>query len=211
MKNKIVSIGIVLMTVIGTSFAQELDNREKFEIGAKVGLNFSNVWDSEGQDFVADTKAGFALGAYVGIPLNKYIGLQPEVMLSQKGFKGGGSLLGFPYYFTRTTTYLDIPLLIQVKPLPFLTLLAGPQFSYLFNEKNVYTFASNSTQQEQAFNNEDARNNILGFVFGADIVYSYFVLSGRVGWGFQTNNQNGSSTTPRYKNQWLQFTVGVKI
>lgn len=96
MKNITVSIGIVLMTVVGTSVAQELDNREKLEIGAKIGLNFSNVWDSEGQDFVADTKAGFALGAYVGIPLNKFIGLQPEVMLSQKGFKGGGSLLGFP-------------------------------------------------------------------------------------------------------------------
>lgn len=75
----------------------------------------------------------------------------------------------------------------------------------------MYTFASNSTQQEEAFNNEDARNNILGIVVGADIVYSYFVISGRVGWDFQTNNQNGSSTTPRYKNQWLQFTVGVKI
>lgn len=211
MKQKIYIVAILLFGTSSSLVAQETDNREKFEMGAKIGLNFSNVWDSQGQDFVANTKAGIALGAYVGIPLNKYFGLQPEVMLSQKGFKGGGSLLGFPYSFTRTTTYLDVPLLIQIKPIPFLTLLAGPQFSYLFNEKNVYTFASNSTQQEESFKNEDPRNNILGFVFGADIVYSYFVLSGRVGWDFQSNNQNGTSTTPRYKNQWLQFTVGVKI
>ena len=123
MKQKIYIVAILLFGTSSSLVAQETDNREKFEMGAKIGLNFSNVWDSQGQDFVANTKAGIALGAYVGIPLNKYFGLQPEVMLSQKGFKGGGSLLGFPYSFTRTTTYLDVPLLIQIKPIPFLTLL----------------------------------------------------------------------------------------
>jgi hypothetical protein len=211
MKNTIYLVSALFICSTATIKAQIIDNREKVEVGAKAGLNFSNVYDSQVQDFVADTKAGLAIGAFVGIPISKFIGIQPEVLVSQKGFKGGGSLLGFPYSFTRTTTYLDVPILLQVKPAAFLTIVAGPQFSYLFKEKNVYTFNSNSLEQEQQFQIEDARKNILGIVMGVDLCYNYFVLSGRVGWDFQNNNVNGTATTPRYKNQWLQVTVGVKL
>jgi hypothetical protein len=89
--------------------------------------------------------------------------------------------------------------------------LGGPQFSYLLNQKDKYTFDNNSTEQEQEFNNDNIRKNILGFVAGVDMLYQHFVLSGRVGWDFQTNSGDGSSLTPRYKNQWLQFTAGIKI
>lgn len=211
MKKKIFIISAVLLSTMSTLQAQINDNREKLELGVKVGLNVSNVWDEEGNDFVADPKTGLALGGFVRIPIGKFIGFQPELLISQKGFKGSGTLVGFPYSFTRTTTYLDVPLLLQIKPIPLVTLLTGPQFSYLLKEKNVYTFGNNSAVQEQEFQNEDIRKNMMGFIIGFDINYNAFVFSSRAGWDFQTNNQNGSSTTPRYKNQWLQFTVGYKI
>lgn len=191
--------------------AQMDDNRDVLSFGVKAGLNMSNVWDSKGQDFVADPKYGLAGGAFLSLPIGKYLGVQPEVMISQKGFKGSGSLLGFSYSNTRTTTFIDVPLLVQFKPIQYFTLLAGPQFSYLLKEKNVYTFGSNSTQQEQAFNNEDPRNNIMGFVVGADININMLVISARAAWDFQTNNKNSVSTTPRYKNQLVQLTVGFRI
>jgi hypothetical protein len=75
----------------------------------------------------------------------------------------------------------------------------------------VYTFGSNSAEQEQAFTNEDPRNNIVGFVVGADINVNKLVISARAAWDFQTNNKNSVSTTPRYKNQLLQLTVGFRI
>jgi hypothetical protein len=89
--------------------------------------------------------------------------------------------------------------------------LLAPQISYLLKEKNVYTFGSNSVQQEEAFNNEDPRNNIMGFVIGADININMLVISARAAWDFQTNNKNSVSTTPRYKNQLVQLTVGFRI
>jgi len=89
--------------------------------------------------------------------------------------------------------------------------LLAPQFSYLLKEKNVYTFVSNSVQQEEAFNNENPRNNIMGFVIGADININMLVISARAAWDFQTNNKNSVSTTPRYKNQLVQLTVGFRI
>lgn len=206
-------LGAILSLTIGTISAQDkaADKRDQLVFGIKAGMNVSNVWDEQGADFVADPKLGAAGGVFLAVPIGKYFGVQPEVLFSQKGFKGGGSLLGFPYSFTRTTSYIDVPILVQFKPIEYFTLLAGPQFSYLLKEKNVYTFGSNSSEQEQAFSNEDVRNNILGFVVGADMTVKAFVVSARAGWDFQNNNKNGVSTTPRYKNQFLQLTIGFRI
>ncbi|MFN6076497.1 MAG: hypothetical protein ACK46Y_13105 [Fluviicola sp.] len=79
------------------------------------------------------------------------------------------------------------------------------------NQKDVYTFGSNSTDQEQQFENDNIRKNILGFVVGVDIIVQSVVVSARGAWDFQRNNGDGSSTTPRYKNQWVQLTIGFKI
>jgi hypothetical protein len=92
-----------------------------------------------------------------------------------------------------------------------LTLVAGPQFSYLLNTKNDYTWGANSTQQEEEFENENIRKNILGAVAGFDINITNFVISGRASFDFLTNNGDGTNTTPRYKNQLVQLTVGFKL
>lgn len=211
MIQKIFILSLLSLISIATLNAQTEDKRENFDFGIKAGFNVSNVWDSKGEEFKADAKAGFAGGVFLGIPIGKYLGIQAEGLISQKGFKGSGIVLGSPYSTERTTTYLDIPLQVQLKPLRFFTLLAGPQFSYLLNQKDKYTFGTNSTEQEKEFDNDNIRKNILGFVAGADINYEHFVLSGRVGWDFQANNGDGTSETPRYKNQWLQFTLGLKL
>lgn len=210
MKKSLILIGLTLAGFGSTLTAQE-DLRGEFAFGVKAGVNYSNVWDERGEDFRADGKMGFAGGVFMGIPLGELFGFQPELLLSQKGFKGSGTLFFTPYTFTRTTTFLDIPLQFQVKPTPFLTILAGPQFSYLLKQKDVYTFGSNSTEQEEEFNNDNIRRNILGFTAGVDINISKFVLSGRVAWDFQENNGEGSSSTPRYKNQWVQVTAGYRF
>jgi hypothetical protein len=203
-----------VFTVLETTVnAQESDKdlRESLGIGVKAGVNYSNVWDEQGEDFVADGKLGIAGGVFVSIPIGQFLGIQPEVMFSQKGFKGSGTLLGTPYSFTRTTTFLDIPLLLQIKPAEMFTIVLGPQFSYLFNRKDVYAFGNNEVEQENEFDNDNIRKNILGFTFGADINISPIVISGRIGWDFQDNNGDGSSSTPRYKNQWTQLTVGFRF
>lgn len=211
MKTKIIGICTLFIAFATTSSAQETDHRDRFEFGVKAGVNISNVWDSKDNEFRADSKAGFAGGLFIGIPIGRYIGFQPEILLSQKGFKGSGTLLGTSYSFVRTTTFVDIPLQLQLKPAEFLTFVVGPQFSYLVSQKDKYTFGSNSTEQMQEFENDNIRKNILGFVGGVDLMHRNFVFSARAGWDFQNNKGDGTSTTPRYKNQWLQFTIGIKI
>jgi hypothetical protein len=210
--NKLILIALLsIFTAVSASAQTDTKARERVAFGLKAGMNYSNVWNEEGQDFNASPKAGFAGGLFLGIPLGKAIGIQPEILISQKGLKAVGTLSGSPYSFRRTTTYIDIPLQIMIKPASVVTLLAGPQYSYLINERNVYTWGSNSSAQEQEFQNENLRKNILGFVAGTDLNFDHIVVSGRIGWDLLKNNGDGTSSTPRYKNRWVQCTIGYKI
>ena len=210
-KLSIVAITLTMLTLNVNAQDDALDTRDRIQLGAKVGLNYANVYDSEGEEFKADPKLGMVLGAFISIPIGTYFGIQPEVLYSQKGFSGTGKILGLNYDFTRTTNYLDIPLYFAIKPSEFITLVAGPQFSYLLSRKDVFATAVTTIEQEQEFENDNIRKNTLGASLGLDINISHFVIGARAAWDLQNNNGDGSTTTPRYKNQWLQATVGFKF
>lgn len=191
--------------------AQSNDSRSSFHFGIKAGLNFANVYDEQGEAFRADGKTGFAGGVFMTIPLGEMFGVQPEVLFSQKGFKATGSLLGTNYGLTRTTNFIDVPLYFTVKPLPLLTILAGPQFSYLIRQKDEFNSELGSADQIKEFENDNIRKNILGAALGLDVNFDPLVIGLRAGWDLSTNNGDGSSQTPRYKNGWVQLTLGYRF
>lgn len=208
----------ILMTVFATlimssGFAQsnEINFREKLSFGLKAGVNISNVYDSEGEQFNADAKFGLAAGAFVAIPIGKYFGVQPEILFSQKGYKGSGSILGSNYSFTYTSNFIDVPLLFAFKPISFITIVAGPQYSFLVSDKYEFNSEIVNTNQENEFNNDNIRKNILCLLGGIDFNLGRVVIGTRVGWDMQANKGDGTSTTPRYKNVWYQATIGFRF
>jgi hypothetical protein len=212
MKN-VVLMGVIIIGLHATANAQSatVENRNMPHFGLKAGINISNVYDSKGQDFKAKAKIGAALGGFVSIPFGKYIGIQPEILYSQKGFKGTGSILGSPYSYTRTTNYLDIPLLLTIKPVNELTIVVGPQYSFLLSEKNEFENTLFTSVQEQQFDNDNIRKNTLAFLGGADFNFDKVVIGVRAGWDVQNNAGDGTSNTPRYKNVWYQATLGYRF
>ena len=200
---------IIIGTAIASSYAQKA--RDVFSLGIKVGSNYSNVFDSRGDQFVAEGKYGLAAGAFLSLPIGKFIGIQPEMIYSEKGFKATGSFLGTNYSATRTTTYIDVPILLAIKPTNFLTILAGPQYSFLIKQNNNFTSTLASADREKIFDNDNIRKNVLGLIGGVDINLSSFVIGARVGVDVQNNNGDGTSTTPRYKNAWYQATIGFRL
>ena len=207
----LITISILITAYSNAQNSKSTDTRNILQIGFKAGINSSNVYDAQGEQFVASSKIGFVGGAFVSIPIGTLFGFQPELLFSQKGFKGTGIMLGNPYSFTRTTSYIEIPLLLQIKPTTFLTVVVGPQYSYLTKQKDEFTSTSYSTAQEQEFANDNILKNILSFIGGIDFNSNPFVLSLRTAWDLQNNNGDGTSTTPRYKNVWYQATIGIKI
>ncbi len=213
---KIILTLVVATSICATLKAQDVETKktkadQKFYFGIKAGLNVSNVYDSKGQDFVAKAKTGVAAGVFCQIPLGEYLGIQPELLYSQKGFKGSGSLLGSPYSYTRTTDFLDIPLMLAIKPTKVLSILVGPQYSFLLREQNKFDNTLFSNVQEQQFKNDNIRKNILCFLGGVDLNFDNLVLAARAGWDVQNNAGDGTNSTPRYKNVWYQANVGYRF
>jgi Outer membrane protein beta-barrel domain len=210
---KIILMLVVITGISATTNAQneKKDNASDFHFGIKAGLNVSNVYDTKGEDFVAKAKAGVAIGAFAQIPLGSIIGIQPEILYSQKGFKGTGKILGSPYSYTRTTNYLDIPILLAIKPVEMLTLVVGLQYAFLLSEKNVFENTLYTNVQEQQFNNDNIRKNTLCFLGGVDVNFDKLVISARAGWDVQNNTGDGTNNTPRYKNVWYQATIGYRF
>lgn len=211
---KLILLIAVTTFMVNNIRAQEnvTDFRDQLQFGVKVGGNYSNVYDTKGNKFDADPKLGLTAGVFVAIPIGEYLGVQPELMFSQKGSIEKGSLLGYDYKNTTTTNYIDVPLLLAFKPSEFLTVLAGPQYSYLIKQVNSFISTDYSSDQEQVFKNQNLRKNILGLVLGADVNVGHFVIGLRASWDMIDNNGDGSSdSAPRYKNVVYQGTVGYRF
>ncbi len=205
MKNTlIITLALICYTI-------SVNAQSGIAFGAKAGVNVSNVYDSQTEDFNAEAKVGFAGGAFLSIPLGKFLGVQPELLFSQKGFRAKGRIIATDYELTRTSNYIDVPLLLTLRPIPVLTIVAGPQYSYLISQKNVFKSAGATVAQTDEFENDDLRKNTLCFTGGLDITIQHVVLGLRGGWDLRNNSVNESSTTPRYKNTWLQATLGFRF
>ena len=210
---KIIAIATLSLMAVTVVNAQggDIDNRDRFQIGVKAGGTYSNVYDAKGEEFDADGKFGFTGGAFFTIPLGTYIGLQPEVLVTQKGFKGSGRLLGSTYSYKTTTTFLEVPLFFAVKPSEFITVVVGPQYSFLLHQRNKFNSAIINYDQEESFDQDNIRKNIFGVVAGFDISLRNLVLGARIGMDVISNRGDGDSNTPRYKNVCAQLTIGYKF
>lgn len=210
---KVILVFAFATFMFGSIFAQKssADFREKLTFGVKAGANLSNVYDSQGEQFNADSKLGLAAGVFVALPLGKYFGIQPEILFSQKGYKGSGSILGSDYSFSYTSNYIDVPLLLAFKPISLITIVAGPQYSFLIKDNYTFNSALINVDQENVFENDNIRKNTLSFLGGIDFNLNRIVIGTRVGWDLQANKGDGTSETPRYKNIWYQATIGFRF
>ena len=206
---KFTLIFAVALLMNGVCNAQE--RRANLHFGLKVGANLSNVYDAQGQNFVADSKSGLAVGTFLSIPLGKVFGIQPEILYSEKGFKSSGTLLGNTYTLNRSTSFIDVPILLAIKPVGVITFLVGPQYSFLLKQKNSFSGTPISLEQQKIFESDNIRKNILSLSGGADINLGTVVIGARASFDTQNNNGDGTSTTPRYKNVWYQATLGIRF
>ncbi|PKR79631.1 PorT family protein [Brumimicrobium salinarum] len=203
---------VLLFTALLTTtfFATAQDARGDLKLGIKGGATLSNVYDSEGEEFDADARLGYTAGLNLEIPIGTYLGIHPEVLVTQKGFKGSGSILGSDYSYKRTTTFLEVPVLLALKPSEFFSIVAGPQFAYLMSEKNEFDSGIGVSQEEE-FENDNIRKNLLGLVGGLNLNFNHVTVGVRLGIDLQKNHGDGSADTPRYKNAWGQFTIGYRF
>lgn len=191
-------------TTSTTNEPYNMDAREELKVGIKAGINYSNVYSESGDDYVADGKVGFAGGVFVSIPLNQIIGIQPELLYSQKGFKTEGTFFDGKV----TSNHLDLPVHLQIKPTENISLLVGPQLSYLLSTK--YEIDGLSLVDEEDLEDENNRATF-GISAGVDFTVQNFLISARGSWDLSKFNKDNSTSDINYKNQLFQITLGYRF
>lgn len=204
---KILILAIGLF-ITGVANAQSTD---KFiRLGVKAGANFSNIIKDDGNNnFETDYLTGYHAGVTLDIKLLENLALTPELLYSTKGYK----LTSTFGEFTQRTHFIDLPILASIRLGGGLNLVAGPQVSFLLQTDNKFENGFSTTQQQIVEDESDRfKNSLVGGVIGFRYdINSQFGINGRYALDFQKNNENGSATTPEFKNQVFSVGLGIKF
>ena len=128
--------------------------------------------------------------------------LQPEVLFNQVNVDTSSNF-STVYKFNKVDKvklkYLSIPILLNYKPVKYLTLQAGPQFGILMNKSNTLV--------------ENGRNAFKGGDFsmlgGVQVNISHLKIYGRYAVGL--NNLNDIDDKEKWKSQSIQLGVGFTL
>jgi hypothetical protein len=198
----------IALFITGVANAQSTD--KPIRLGVKAGANFSNIIKDDGNNnFETDYLTGFHAGVTVDIKLLENLAFTPELLYSTKGYK---LTSGFGE-FTQTTHFIDLPILASFRLGGGLNLVAGPQVSFLLSTDNKFENGFATAQQTIVEDESDRfKKSLVGGVVGFRYDFNnQFGINGRYALDFQKNNENGSTTTPEFKNQVFSVGLGVKF
>lgn len=213
MKRSTLLIAIILL-VGGRLFAQE------FNVGVMGGLNLATVnefsmRDDDNNSNTTDNpdfRTGFHLGIFSELGLVDVLQIKPAILYSQKGFKSTNTYLTLTGTQTAETTtkldYIDIPILLKLKPVPMVSLQAGPVFSFLANKsvETEYEDNSSTSESQDPFDEDDLRSSdVLGYV-GIGFEASKARLDIGYNFGFAKIDKEDSEN--RARNEVFQVSLG---
>src|SRR5699024_2253310 len=107
--------------------------------------------------------------------------------------------------------YIDVPVLLAIRPIKYLSIVIGPEVSFHVYDKTTFTAGDLSSTQEEKFENDNLRKNRIGMHVGFDVNIDRFMISPRFSMDFIDNKGDGTSTHPRYKDLYFQLTFGVRL
>jgi len=130
MKRNAVVLSLLLL-VTGAIKSQA----QGFHLGIKGGANLNKM---NGQAFDQGFKFGYNVGAFAELNFTPMWGIQPELMFNQSNYRTGDHFSdiypGGVDDVKGKLNYLTIPILLSFRPIPLLSLQAGPQFGIKLNK-----------------------------------------------------------------------------
>jgi Outer membrane protein beta-barrel domain len=181
-------------------FALAQTQAQGFHIGIKAG---ANLFKMDGESFDQEYKFGYNVGAFSELNFTSSWGIQPELLFNQTNYRTGTKFSDiYPDGVNDVKgklNYLSIPVLLSFRPIPLLSLLAGPQFGILLN------------QDEHLVNNagEAFKKGDLSVVVGAQLNLASIKLGARYVIGL--NNINDLENQNNWKNEGWQLYAGFRI
>lgn len=194
MQTIIRSISFFLFVLLaGTATAQHL------KIGPRVGATLYKI---DNVAFTDEFNWGFHAGGFIEAMWSKKWGIQPEVLFNQSNTQ---TATRFDQLYQSINpgvikdvklNYLSIPVLLNWRPVNFLTFQAGPQFSVLMQkDRNLLD------DGKAAFTGNNV--SLLG---GVQLNIFQFRVYGRYGLGL--SNVNNVNNSERWNSQGIQIGAG---
>jgi len=187
---------LLLTTATASSQAQKL------HYGVTAGTNLYKV---TGRSFDEKTKVGFSAGAYGEYSFNRVLGIQGELIWSQfktrtidqfsQIYPGVGVSNADVYL-----NYISLPVMFAFKPTPELSILIGPQYSYLVNQTSGLLINSGD---KDAFKKSEA-----SLVFGGQLNLGKVKIGARYSIGLTEINTLQSDS---WKYHGFHFSLGYQL
>lgn len=194
----------LLVMIVNISFAQ--DKESFFRMGAKAGVNINKI---DGVAYKTGFNYNFQAGVFAQFNITKRLGIQPEISFvqTQSEYTDDANviyddLFGGGKQHTAKLDYLEIPVLLNINigPTRKVKLQIGPAFGGLLKQ----TLDTLKVGVNNVYKN--AEWSAIG---GLWIQLPLVNLSARYKMGL-TNISNISST-PTWRNQAIQISVGIAL
>ena len=185
MKKFLLVSAILILGMSNSIIAQNVD------FGVKTGLNISNF---TGGDVDKNSLFGFHVGGFAEFKLNEKFSLQPELLYSTQGTEVENLV-------KIKVDYLTIPLMVKYYLSENFSIEAGPQASFLVNDKAEFDDSSIPDADIDASSFDFGLNVGVGYNFT-----SHLFAQVRYNYGITTVGEN-----PDVKNSVFQISLGYKF
>lgn len=195
MKKNLVKLSaiIALMLLTTATYAQE------FHIGAKAGANLGKI---AGVAYKDNFKLGYQIGGFLEFDFTDKWGFQGEVLFNQSNTEIRNSykqVWDEKFNKNKTLDYVSVPVLLKYNPNEFLSLHAGPQFSFLTNSED-----STWENGKKLFKDTD-----FSIVAGLEVkILNPLYVYGRYVWGYSDINK---ALSEKATLQQIQIGVGLRF
>ena len=172
MKNFITATAL-FMSILGYS---------QIHVGVKGGVNMNKL---DGKNFDSDFELGYQLGGFAYYNFTDFVGLQGEVLFNQTNTKitdNYKDIFNNAFKKDKTLNYISVPVLLRLNSEGLITVVAGPQFSFLASGNE--TVLNNS---KKLFKKTD-----FAFVAGGEVNIRPLTIYARYVWGFSDVSDFGA-------------------
>lgn len=199
MKSKLAVATILLTMTAAHSYAQK-----SMEWGLKAGGNYFKVG---GRSFDNAYRVSFSGGAYAELNYSSKFTIQPELLFNQVLCKTSANFsqiyaglepVGFQLV---SLDYIAVPILLVYKPIPLISVIVGPQYSYLIAQTQGLLQVDKS---RDAFHHSE-----VALVFGGQLNMGKVKVGLRYQEGL--NNINAINTTDTWQTYGFQLYFGYQL
>lgn len=193
--------------------AQE-SNSDKIKFGLKIGTNLTTLgtFNMNGTKYDYNYKPGFTFGIFSEIPLRGKFRFVPEVNYSQKGADVEGEDSGITAKLEQRLTYIDVPFSVSYSVIPNLSVFAGPQVSFIVEQKTVTTTDFFGVPVVDTNTDTDKiAKAIPGGVAGLNYQLSNLNLSGRYMMDLKKGSKDKDPRFAEVRNSGFALTIGYKF